>query len=54
MKDWKASVRTWEQKGKQNKTVIAQDFQQRDYSEVNGEMMDELAAEMQAFREANA
>lgn len=54
MKDWKACVRTWEQRDdhqpkQQTKKVIAQDFPQRDYSGVNDELIDELAAEMAEF-----
>lgn len=40
MKDWKACVRTWEQReGKSVKTVIAQDYDQRDYSTVQEDLM---------------
>ena len=50
MKDWKACVRTWEERDKGQKKVIAQDFTQRDYSDVPDQMMDELARDMEAFR----
>ena len=50
MKDWKACVRTWEGRDKGQKKVIAQEFQQRDYSDVNDQMMNELAREMEAFK----
>lgn len=50
MKDWKACVRTWEGRDKGQKKVIAQDFQQRDYSDVNDQMMNDLARDMEAFR----
>ena len=40
MKDWKACVRTWEQRdGKAVKTVIAQGYDQRDYTVVQDELM---------------
>ena len=44
MKDWKACVRTWEQRD--GKKVIAQDFPQRDYSDVDRLMLDELEREV--------
>ena len=44
MKDWKACVRTWEQRD--GKKVIAQEFPQRDYSDVDRLMIDELAREV--------
>ena len=50
MKDWKACVRTWEERDKGQKKVIAQDFQQRDYSDVPDQMMNDLARDMEAFR----
>lgn len=40
MKDWKACIRTWEQReGKSVKTVIAQGYEQRDYQEVQDEIL---------------
>ena len=48
MKDWRACVRTWEKRDT-TKKVVAQDFNQRDYSNVQSEMMDNLAKEMDAF-----
>jgi hypothetical protein len=48
MKDWKASVRTWENRDG-GKKVIAQNFPQRDYSDVNEQIMSDLADEMDAF-----
>ena len=51
MKDWKACVRTWEQRDqKPVKVLSSQDFQQRDYSDVNDQYLNELAREMEAFR----
>ena len=50
MKDWKACVRTWEGRDKGQKKVIAQDFTQRDYSDVPDQMMNDLARDMEAFR----
>ena len=51
MKDWKACVRTWEQRDKKPVKVLpAQNFTQRDYTDVNNELMNDLAAEMDAFR----
>ena len=56
MKDWKACVRTWEQRDermpdvKPVKRVIAQEYEQRDYSGVQDEIMDDLAREMEAFK----
>lgn len=49
MKDWKACVRTWEQRD-QGKKVIAQDFPQRDYSDVDQQMLADLAREMREAR----
>ena len=51
MKDWRACVRTWEQRETSQKKVIAQDFQQRDYSGVDGELLKDLGNEIQAFRQ---
>ena len=40
MKDWKACVRTWEQREeKSTKTVIAQNYDQRDYTAVQDQIM---------------
>lgn len=53
MKDWKATVRTWEGNSYNKssvKVVPAQNFPQRDYSDVDSQMLDELSAEMDAFR----
>lgn len=50
MKDWKAAVITWEKRDTTTKKVVAQDFPQRDYSGVQGEMMKSLADEMAAFK----
>lgn len=49
VKDWKACIRTWEGNEK-TKKVIAQDFKQRDYSDVPDEMMESLAREMAEFQ----
>lgn len=55
MKDWKATVRNWarrDQKAsapaqhKPQRILPAQDFQQRDYSSVEDDMMSDLAREM--------
>ena len=58
VKDWKACVRTWEANEKARspttKRVIAQDFKQRDYSDVPDEMMSDLAKKMRAFKEASS
>ena len=55
MKDWKACVRTWEQRNRSSpKKVIAQDFPQRDYSKVEDEMMASLAKEMAEFKAQQA
>ena len=56
--DWKACVRTWVSKEKkeqapvqkQRRILPAQDFQQRDYSGVQDDMMSSLAKEMAAFK----
>ena len=51
VKDWRACIRTWENRDRQQgKKVIAQDFSQRDYSDVPAQMMDDLAAEMAEFK----
>ena len=53
--DWKACIRTWESRGQQAKPVKpvkvlpAQDFAQRDYTDVDKELMEKLAEEMKAF-----
>ena len=53
MKDWRACVRTWERRdnrGGQIKHVIAQDFPQRDYSDVPDELLADLKAEIERER----
>ena len=52
VKDWRACLRTWKKRDRVQpaKKVIAQDFEQRDYSDVPAQMMNDLAAEMQAFK----
>ena len=52
VKDWKACIRTWRKRDSINpaKVVAAQNFQQRDYSDVPGQMVDELAQEMKEFQ----
>ena len=62
MKDWKAAVRTWEEgnkggdvsAGKPTKTVVAQQYQQRDYSNVTDDLRSELDREMQEFMRGTA
>ena len=62
MKDWKAAVRTWEvgnkggdgSAGKPTKTVVAQQYQQRDYSNVTGDLRSELDREMEEFLRGTA
>ena len=55
MKDWKACVRTWEQRDKEPaKKVVAQQFPQRDYSDVDRLMMDELAREVEEAKARDA
>lgn len=55
MKDWKAAVRTWEKRdGLPIKKMPAADFPQRDYSDADSMILNELAAEMDAFRKAGA
>ena len=62
MKDWKAAVRTWEEgnkggdgsAGKPTKTVVAQQYQQRDYSNVTGDLRSELDREMEEFMRGTA
>ena len=50
MKDWKACVRTWEQRDRKPvKVMPAQNFAQRDYSGVDQELADELGREMAEF-----
>ena len=50
MKDWKACVRTWEQRDRKPvKVMPVQDFPQRDYSGVDQELADELGREMAEF-----
>lgn len=46
MKSWKACVRTWEERDKKpSKTVVAQQYGQRDYSGVQDELMDQQQKE---------
>ena len=48
--DWRACVRTWESRSKTPVKVLhGQDFPQRDYSHVNGELMEDLARKMEEF-----
>ena len=56
MKDWKACVRTWEQRdgGKPLKVLPAQNFPQRDYSDVDKQMMSELEREVMAMKAGGA
>lgn len=49
MKDWKACVRTWEGRDR-GKVLPAQNFLQRDYSGVDRELTNELAAEIEAMK----
>lgn len=49
MKDWKACVRTWEGRDR-GKVLPAQNFPQRDYSGVDRELTNELAAEIEAMK----
>lgn len=53
MKDWKATIRTWEgnnyNRNKPVKVLPAQNFPQRDYKDVDAKMLDELAAEVAEF-----
>lgn len=51
MKDWKACVRTWENRDKTpGKVLPAQNFPQRDYSDVDRELTNELAEEIEAMK----
>lgn len=57
MRDWKAAVRTWEgnekkpvQASQQRRVLPAQDFEQRDYSGVQDEILTGLAKEMAEFK----
>ncbi|MBP5248653.1 MAG: hypothetical protein J6Y20_10045 [Lachnospiraceae bacterium] len=54
MKDWKACVRTWEKTYRETsnsvKVLHAQNFEQRDYSGVNDDLMTSLAGEMAEFQ----
>lgn len=48
MKDWKACIRTWEQRDrKPSKTVSAQNYEQRDYSGEQDEAMKRMLKAMQ-------
>lgn len=50
MKDWKACVRTWEQRNTgKGKTVVAQQYSQRDYENVQDELMAEQEREMEKW-----
>ena len=53
MKDWKAAVRTWEDGKKEpvkaGKIIIAQQYQQRDYSGIDQELSDQQDKEMQDY-----
>ena len=57
MKDWKACVRTWEQRDntpraapvKPTKTVVAQQYEQRSYSGVQAELISEQDREMEEW-----
>ena len=55
MKDWKAAVRYWTRRdaspapAKPQRVIPANDFEQRDYSGINDEIMSDLAAEMDEF-----
>lgn len=51
IKDWRACVRTWEKRD-YNKAKVnpAANFTQRDYSGVEAEQLDSLAAEMRAYK----
>ena len=59
MKDWKACIRTWEQRDgrggardyPQQKKFNAYNFEQRDYSGVDDEIMQELTREVERYRE---
>jgi len=51
MKDWKAAVITWEKRESSPvKRVTAHEFEQRDYSGVQADMMSQLEEEMTAFK----
>lgn len=51
MKDWKACIRTWEQRDKgKAKSIPANQFPQRDYKGVQDEMLAELAHDMEVFQ----
>lgn len=59
MKDWQSTVRNWYRRDNERKTaqaprriLPAQDFEQRDYSDVPGDDMAKLAAEVATAREA--
>ena len=53
MKDWKATIRTWEGNNYNRKQPVkvlpAQNFPQRDYKDVNEQIMSDLAAEVAEF-----
>ena len=58
MKDWKATVRNWARKDKEPekptarpvKTVLAQQYSQRDYSGVQDDLYDEISREIDEMR----
>jgi hypothetical protein len=50
--DWRACVRTWEKreiKGTPRKVVVAQEYQQRDYTDIQRDFMDEQSKEIEAM-----
>ena len=50
MKDWKACVRTWEQRNTAKaKTVVAQQYDQRDYRSVQAEIDADMEKEMEEW-----
>lgn len=57
MKDWKACVRTWEKRGivkygtRPPTKLNADNFEQRDYSDVNKQLLDGLISDMRSFKE---
>lgn len=53
VKNWKACIRTWEagedKPAKPTKTVVAQQYEQRDYSSVQDELMEQQDREMEEY-----
>ena len=50
MKDWRACVRTWEQRERKPAKILpAQNYQQRDYSDIERQIMESQAREMDEF-----